>query len=112
MTNALHALEEWYAAELISVAQYQALAMWREDGGGIRKRGRPPKAQAERQQAADVMPSAAHDRHRSAHKAMERIGDNVAKAVHRLVMLDDGDQRVEPVQQGAAVVWACYFARG
>ena len=109
MSNDLTALDEWYQAERVSVAQYQALIQWRDDGGGIRKRGRPFKAKAEQAaNAPDVMASAARERHKRAFAAVERLGDSVAKAVHRLVMMDDGDQRQELVQRGASVVWVYY----
>ena len=107
----LTALDHWLALGHLTQAQHAALSQWRDDGGGIRKRGRAPKPdRRDEKPALDIMAEAARERHRTAWRAVERLGDNVAKAVHRLVMLDDGDQRVELVARGASVVWCWYRA--
>ena len=102
------ALDHWLAVGHLTRAQHAALLQWRDDGGGIRKRGGGPRVRRDEKREADIMADAARGRHRAAWRAVERLGDNVARAVHRLAMLDDGDQRVDCVQRGASAVWVFY----
>lgn len=102
------ALDHWLAVGNLTPAQHAALCQWRDDGGGIRRRRPAPKERRDEGPAIDIMAEAARERHKRAWRAVERLGDNVARAVHRLAMLDDGDQRVDCVQRGASAVWVFY----
>ena len=103
-------LDAWYSSGDLTEAQYQALKAWRDDGGGVRL-GERAMPEGRRESNSDIMADAARDRHRRGKRVLLacRDGDRVARACHRLCMIDDGAQDIDLVQRGASALWAEYF---